>query len=135
MSYLRTNSVALNAAQNIPAVEADLDENARPFGVGPDIGWYEQQPLTLRIGSSGVGHLLQIKAGASRTYQIEASPELTNWPSLAAPLSSNHALQYVDTKMGPPCRPDSIAPRLPRPISINTSLINTRGFGRDVAMF
>jgi len=96
--HLRTNSVALNAAQNIPAVSTDLEGNARPFGAAPDTGCYEQLPLAVRISSSNIGqYLLQIKGGASKTYQLEASTELTNWISLATFLSSNQALQYLDT--------------------------------------
>lgn len=87
---LGTNSPAVNAAQSVPGASADLDGAPRPFGPAPDIGCYEQSPLSLRLfptGSEGLG--LQMFGGAGRSYRIEISSELINWTALATLVRSH----------------------------------------------
>ncbi len=94
---LKTNSAALNAGQFV-GVTNDLDWNPRPIGPAPDIGCYEQSPLSMRMSPLTNGFFrLNAIGGAGRTYQIQTATDLTNWSPAATFTRSNRPIELIVT--------------------------------------
>ena len=99
--HLLANAAAVNLAQSLSSVTADLESNPRPFGGAPDLGCYELSPFTLTIlRVNGSQYLLQMNGGAGRTYQLDVSSAFTNWVATATLIQSNRPLEYLE--MNPP---------------------------------
>ena len=86
---LSTNSTALDVAQPLPGGATDLDGLPRPFGAAPDIGCYEQWPLSLQLVQANQGFHIRLLGGSGKSYQLQTSARTTNWAGLVSLLRSN----------------------------------------------
>jgi parallel beta-helix repeat protein len=95
--FLSKSSPAVNAAQSAVGLLNDLEGGLRPFSIAPDIGCYEQSPLTLVLLPPRNGQrVLRLSGGVGRTLNLEASETLTNWSGAALFVRSNRSVEYID---------------------------------------
>ncbi|HYT61554.1 MAG TPA: right-handed parallel beta-helix repeat-containing protein [Haliangiales bacterium] len=95
--HLLTNASAVDVAQPLPTVTADLEGNLRPSGGAPDMGCYELSPFALKISAFNGGQpLLRMSGGAGRTYRLDSSSALTNWVVATTLIQSNRPLEYLE---------------------------------------
>jgi parallel beta helix pectate lyase-like protein/uncharacterized protein DUF1565 len=98
---LGAGSPGIDAAQPLPGATTDLEGALRPFGPAPDIGCYEQRPLTLQlVPASQDSFRLKLFGGAAKAYGIEASTPLANWTAIASLIRSNFPLELTITNSG-----------------------------------